>query len=425
MRPLHLLRVLIVVAGGVATCPPASGQLPCRYEIEATILAPACPFPYLDPPLTVGVAINSRGDVCGWHQQCVVPIDEEAFVSLAPEIPGGQRTWITIPRPPGVTSAMASDINDHRIVCGSWWRSNSPLKVDLRGFVFDVNAMQLIAELMPAPGGDWCSASAINNAGTVCGTRSIGPGLNPQTAFTWRQDQGYIDLGLINGYDTFASDINSAGMVTGTFAENMTSTPFIWGADSFVSLGTLAGLETVPSTLTDDGWVVGRSVLPMKGYPFLTNHAFLWNGTTMQDLGTLPGHHASGAGDIGPGGIVVGGSSGSGKRRAVVWSGGVVRDLNLLIPASTGAWLDGAGSINARGLILARGIDAGGDYVTFILAPIGPSPGDLDENCSTNVTDLLQLLSEWGETDSIADLNEDGFVNHADLIILLKDWSKL
>jgi uncharacterized membrane protein len=207
MRPLHLLPVLILVAGGVATCPPASGQIPCRYEIEAIIQAPPCPI--FGPPATIATAINARGDVAGFYYQCD-PTNREAFAWTR------ESGLFTIPRPPGVLSAAAAGINDNRVVCGTWWRSN--VYGGQRGFIYDLDRHMLIAELEPAPGGAWCSIGAMNQAGTVCGMRSIGPSNDPpepQTAFLWSPTNGYTDLGVIDNRRTWAADLNEAGSVVG------------------------------------------------------------------------------------------------------------------------------------------------------------------------------------------------------------------
>ena len=51
-------------------------------------------------------------------------------------------------------------------------------------------------------------------------------------------------------------------------------------------------------------------------------------------------------------------------------------------------------------------------------------PGDLDGNGVIDVSDLLILLSGWGECDDIcdADLNSDGVVDVSDLLMLLGNW---
>ena len=77
----------------------------------------------------------------------------------------------------------------------------------------------------------------------------------------------------------------------------------------------------------------------------------------------------------------------------------------------------GAGTITRNGEILM-----GGGGVGVILSPIGSGPGDIDNNCAVNVSDLLLLISEWGESISVADINLDGVVNVLDLLALLASW---
>ena len=76
-----------------------------------------------------------------------------------------------------------------------------------------------------------------------------------------------------------------------------------------------------------------------------------------------------------------------------------------------------ATSINRNGEILLTGGNVG-----VILSPVGSGPGDIDNNCSVDVSDLLLLISEWGESISVADINLDGTVNVTDLLALLADW---
>ena len=92
-------------------------------------------------------------------------------------------------------------------------------------------------------------------------------------------------------------------------------------------------------------------------------------------------------------------------------------DLNNLLPASLKDVIIGAVAINRNGEILMSG---GGMVV--IISPIGSGPGDIDNNCMVNVSDLLLLISERGESISVADINLDGAVNVTDLLLLLGDW---
>ena len=51
--------------------------------------------------------------------------------------------------------------------------------------------------------------------------------------------------------------------------------------------------------------------------------------------------------------------------------------------------------------------------------------GDINEDGTIGLLDLLQLLAHWGPcaTTCAADINHDGVVGHADLLLLLGNWS--
>jgi hypothetical protein len=49
-------------------------------------------------------------------------------------------------------------------------------------------------------------------------------------------------------------------------------------------------------------------------------------------------------------------------------------------------------------------------------------PADLNDDQSVNVTDLLVLLTAWGQSDVPEDLNGDGIVSVPDLLVLLAAW---
>ena len=50
-----------------------------------------------------------------------------------------------------------------------------------------------------------------------------------------------------------------------------------------------------------------------------------------------------------------------------------------------------------------------------------PCVGDLDDSGAVNVTDLLELLAQWGGPGS-ADFDDSGTVNVTDLLTLLANW---
>jgi hypothetical protein len=64
----------------------------------------------------------------------------------------------------------------------------------------------------------------------------------------------------------------------------------------------------------------------------------------------------------------VGISGGGGGGRAFLWEGGVMRDLNALIPEGSGWRLVRAQAINERGQITGLGI-LNGEFRAFLLTP--------------------------------------------------------
>jgi hypothetical protein len=51
-------------------------------------------------------------------------------------------------------------------------------------------------------------------------------------------------------------------------------------------------------------------------------------------------------------------------------------------------------------------------------------PADIDGDNAVNVSDLLMIIDQWGQTNSPADVNEDGIVNVSDLLIVIDNWGE-
>ncbi|MDG2200327.1 MAG: dockerin type I domain-containing protein, partial [Phycisphaerales bacterium] len=47
---------------------------------------------------------------------------------------------------------------------------------------------------------------------------------------------------------------------------------------------------------------------------------------------------------------------------------------------------------------------------------------DITGDLLVNVTDLLNIIGEWNNTDSFADINRDGIVNVEDLLLVIGSW---
>ena len=402
--------VLVLAMAAAWLTSPAQAQVPCRYEVTHIIQGPSCGDGFL--PTTVGMGISPNGQyVCGYYQ-CI--INTAAFVYDTQT-----RQFITIPLGPGFYDAIANDVNDAGVVVGTGSRTN----IGQRGFVYRLSSGQW-TELLPLPEGIWSGANAINASGVVCGFRSIGPGVNPQTAFIWTPQDGFTDLGLINGQSTSASDINDGNAVAGTMIVSNTQHPFLWKAREFIDAGSLAGIgSTVPLSVNNSSQIVGYGGVPMDGAPpWGVNRPFVWSGGSFTQLSILPAHLHGFAQDSNNAGLIVGHSRPqTGPDHAVLWWNGQLRELNELIDNES-SFAVAAYEILEDGRILASGYN-GNTISALILAPSNPPFGDINSDCRVNVNDLLRVINDWGQVTSPADLDRDGLVGLSDLVIVVTHWA--
>jgi probable HAF family extracellular repeat protein len=278
-------------------------------------------------------------------------------------------------------------------------------------------------------GGDLSFATAINEAGKVVGFSRIDP--IEGHAFFYEDGQGMTDLGTLGGCCSQANDINDTDKVVGTspISGQSQDRAFLYSEGVMRDLGTLGGCCSQAHGINNADKVVGGSTLSgdteqhavlwqddgdpnttdMKdlgtlggdssnaydindtdtvvGGSFTTvgtheEHAFLWqddgdpNTTDMKDLGVLPGRTLSIAWGINNADQVVGSSEGEGVvTHPFLYSGGVMRDLNTLIPPNSGWELIEALKINDKGHIVGHGINKDGEDHAFLLVQPGKGQG--------------------------------------------------
>ena len=85
---------------------------------------------------------------------------------------------------------------------------------------------------------------------------------------------------------------NASGQVTGyaSTAGDAADHAFLWNGTEMVDLGTLGGTFSQGAAINASG--------QLTGFAYATGnagHAFFWNGTEMVDLGTLGGTFSSGS----------------------------------------------------------------------------------------------------------------------------------
>lgn len=184
-----------------------------------------------------------------------------------------------------------------------------------------------ITDIGVLAGGSGSAALAANDAGVVVGQSSSSTSL--RTATRW--DDGIpTELGAFPG--------SPGGTESSATAINNTESPQIVG------------------------WSYGS---PAGGQ----QHACIWQGGVMVDLGTLPGGTKSEAFGVNDHGDVVGWArSADFYVYAVVWIDGQILDLNTADGIPEGWVLAEARGINNRGQIVGRGVYGGADRA-FLLTP--------------------------------------------------------
>ncbi len=302
-----------------------------------------------------------------------------------------------------IQSAHANDINDAGQVVGS---------AAGRAFLWQNGVMTDLGTL----GGNSNGAWAINGIGVVVGVASTA---GPSTGHAVRWDNGMI-TNLTPGQVGSASAINDAGQIVGNLTANWTS--FLWDNGVITDLGHLGNGGTTAADINSAGQVVGSSVSTQVTQFGAMPHAFRWHEGVMIDLGLFPGDEDSGASaintagqivgssgrtdpetyeqfyksflyengamtalpvpswesyasDINDSGVVVGTMRAGGGRsnyHAYIYSDGVVRNLNSLIPAGSDLHLMFANAINNSGQIVGVALDARASYHAFLLTPVAP-----------------------------------------------------
>ena len=255
---------------------------------------------------------------------------------------------------------------------------------------------------------------SINDAGQVVGyTRTTngpfpGPWRSGNHAFLW-QNGTMTDLGSLGGTYRSALDINNLGQVVGfSQTQDGTGRAVLWQNSTMADLGTLGG-EYNSSTATeinDLGQVVGysypASITKPNQIPY-PHQIFLWQNSTMTNLGNLLGAYSSQAGDINNAGQVIGiltETSSGVPRYNFLWHNGNRTNLNILPNA-----------INNKGQIV--GVDNNEHPVLWqdgIVTDLGTLGGTYSEATSINDTGTVVGYSNTSNGSSHAFVYKNGTI---------------
>ena len=290
------------------------------------------------------LSINNSGQIIGW----AIGIDNNSHAFL---YSGG--TMNALGELSGDTFSNAYGINDSGQIVGASVASNG---VDSRPFLYSGGIMTEL--LIPISGS---IASGINDNGTIIGYS------------TSDSNHGFIyNGGTITdlGFGTQPHAINNSGQVVGFTGNFGWMRAFLYSNGEMTNLGTLPGdIWSDAYDINNSGQVAGSSFSSASG----TSRAFIYSNKEMTNLGTLAGDTGSTAYDINDNSQVVGFSftvNGGlyDRRRAFLYSGGIMIDLNSLIDPTSGWQLTVAYGINNLGQIVGEGI-YNGNTRAFLLTP--------------------------------------------------------
>ena len=175
-------------------------------------------------------------------------------------------------------------------------------------------------------GGPDCRARAINNLGQVVGDSQYSPG--SYHAFLYANGV-MTDLGSPPGSaNSYAHDINNAGLVVGQVGDGTTARAFAFANGSMTTLGTLGGQYSSAYAVNDLGVITGGSYYAPG---VNSSHVFHYSNGVMTDLGSPTTNSAGGYAINNLGQIIAQstptGSSGVGTYRNV---GGTWQDIGSL-----------------------------------------------------------------------------------------------
>lgn len=139
-----------------------------------------------------------------------------------------------------------------------------------------------IIDLGAFNGGSWSSAYALNDQGQAAGYGMIGNGVF--RGFVWTPGQGYMALGTLGGWSSYAMGINAWGEVAGSAQiASGYSHAFVAYGTTMTDLGTLGGVASYAYGINDQGNVAGYSWIAGN----TTTDGFLEEGGVMYDINSL------------------------------------------------------------------------------------------------------------------------------------------
>ena len=298
-----------------------------------------------------------------------------------------------LPLIPDASYSSAQDLNDHDEIVGYCVTLNAPYPSS--ALIPTIWKSGVAKRIDPESQG---IANSINNSGEIAGVNYDFTNINPERACKW--ENGVINLLEIATYKDSPLTINDGGFAilsNGDVYGNVlpsehTPVSFYETAARWDSLGLIHQLD-LPDNLdlngilgrlsmlraaNDSGNSVGIIFAGGHGNFIDTSQAYYWGTAEKNFLGTYPDTLKGDAYDINEMGQIVGWLESGTGRRATIWNGPIVTDLNDLISPFSEWVLTEARCINSNGSIAGIGYFFGEPrawvmvpvYKTVVIPPI-------------------------------------------------------
>lgn len=355
--------------------------------------------------------INNQGQVAGYSGSHAARFTNGAVEDLG-TIPGGSiSTGVAINDLGQVVGDSQYSVNGGSIRHAALWSN---------GTVTDLG-------ILPS-WGNYSRGNGINKAGEVVGHSGGSLSTTNTHAFIWDAVRGMRDIGTLGGAYAKAFSINNSSVATGTSqALSGGFQAFIWDeAGGMRNIGTIAGNTSSGNFINDNGHVAGTSTI--NGFDN-RQHAFLYDGTTMRDLGAIGNNdflsdRSSGYG-INIHDVVVGSTyrpylGGSLYQVAFVYRDGQMLDLETLVDGPGADYhLSTATGINDAGQIAVDAIKRSTGQIHAVLLTPNPellsavsrkthsAAGIFDVNLPLSGTPAVECRSDAGAYTLVFTFNND------------------